>query len=113
LNVRKIEVFISSILRYGVELSGFLIMIGISLFLWTGDDSCVFGILSWDWILWGSPFLEPSHILFIGFLILIATPLIRVVASVVAYSINHDWIYTIITGSVLLILMIGIILGVG
>ena len=113
MNVRKIEAFISSILRYGVELSGLLIIIGISIFLWTGDESCPFGILSLDWILWGSPFFEPSHILFIGFLILVATPLIRVMASVIAYSLNHDWTYTVITGSVLLILMIGIALGIG
>jgi len=113
LNVKNVERFISNILRYGVELSGFLMIIGISLFLWTGNSSCPFGLLSWDWIIWGAPFFEPSHVLFIGFFILISTPLLRVAASVIAYSVNHDWIYAAITGCVLLILIIGITLGVG
>jgi uncharacterized membrane protein len=113
LSIKKVERFISDILRYGVELSGLLIIVGIGLFLWTGDNSCPFGLLSWNWIIWGAPFFEPSHILFLGFFILIATPLLRVTASVLAYSVNHDWTYAAITGCVLLILMIGITLGVG
>jgi uncharacterized membrane protein len=113
LKLRKVEGFISDILRLGVELSGLLMVTGIGLFLWTGDDSCSFGVLSWDWVLFGSSFFQPSHILFLGFLILVSTPLMRVFASVVAYSMSRDWVYTVITGCVLSILIIGIILGVG
>ena len=113
MKLRKVEEFISDILRLGVELSGLLIIIGLSIFLWTGDNSCSYGVLSWDWILFGSSFFQPSHILFLGFLILVSTPLIRVFASVVSYSMSRDWAYTVITGCVLSVLIIGIILGVG
>jgi uncharacterized membrane protein len=113
LKLRKVEEFISDILRLGVEFSGLMMVAGIGLFLWTGDDSCSYGVLSWDWVLFGNSFFQPSHILFLGFLILVSTPLIRVFASVVSYSMNRDWAYTVITGFVLSVLIIGIILGVG
>jgi uncharacterized membrane protein len=90
-----------------------LIFMGMGLFLWTKDNSCPYGIMSLDWILWGNPFLEPSHVIFIGLLILIVTPLIRVFASIIAYIIDRDWTYVIITSTVLVILITGMILGVG
>ncbi len=38
LNVNELELFVSNILRIGVVLSGILIVIGLGLFLWTGDS---------------------------------------------------------------------------
>jgi len=113
LNVRQLELFVSNVLRVGVALSGLLILTGLGFFLWTGDVSCPYGIASLDWILWGDPFFEPSHILFLGFITLVLTPLCRVGASVIAYTYERDWIFATITGFVLVVLVAGMILGLG
>ena len=113
MNVRDLELFVSNVLRIGVAVSGVLIMIGLGLYMVTGDNSCPTGISTLQWIIYGDPFFAPSHILFLGFLTLVATPLLRVAASVIAYIIEKDWIYAAITGFVLVVLLIGMVLGLG
>lgn len=113
MNVRQLELFVSNVLRFGVILSGALIILGLGLFLATGNTSCPNGIATLDWIIHGSPFFLPSHILFFGFLTLVLTPLLRVAASTIAYTIERDWTYTAITGFVLIVLLLGMILGLG
>jgi uncharacterized membrane protein len=113
MNVRQLELFVSNVLRIGVAISGLLILIGLGLFLITGDNSLQFGVSTLDWIIWGSPFLEPSHILFLGFIVLVLTPLCRVGASVIAYIYQRDWAFASITGFVLLVLVAGMVLGLG
>ena len=113
MNVRQLELFVSNVLRFGVMASGILIMYGLGLYMLTGDISCPTGDSSLNWIIYGAPFFEPSHILFLGFLTLVATPLLRVAASTLAYVIEKDWIYAAITGFVLTVLLIGIVLGLG
>ena len=65
------------------------------------------------WIIYGSPFFAPSHIIFIGFMILIGTPMLRIATSVYVYAKSKDWMFTMITGLVLAVLVISMILGVG
>ena len=113
MNVKELELFVSNILRIWVAVSGVLIIIGLSLYIATGDTCYPNGEASVDWIIYGDPFLSPSHILFLGFLTLVITPLLRVGASVVAYVIERDWIYAAITGFVLSVLLIGMALGLG
>ena len=113
MNVRDLELFVSNVLRYGVLLSGLLILSGLGLFLITGDYSFPNGAASLEWILWGSPFFAPSHILFLGFIVLVLTPICRVATSVVAYIYQRDWAFAAITGFVLVVLVTGIVLGLG
>jgi uncharacterized membrane protein len=113
MNVRQLELFVSNVLRIGVLVSGALIITGLSLFIITGDSCYPNGETSLNWILYGDPFLSPSHILFLGFLTLVATPLLRVAASTLAYVVEKDWAYAAITGFVLTVLLIGIVLGLG
>jgi len=113
MNVKELERFVSNILRIGVMVSGILIIIGLGLFITTGDTCYPNGEASLQWIIYGDPFFSPSHILFLGFLVLVITPLLRVGASVIAYIIEKDWIYTAITGFVLSVLLIGMVLGLG
>ncbi|TSA49021.1 hypothetical protein D4R47_04530, partial [archaeon] len=65
--VRFLELLVSRLLRTGVVVSGLLMVVGLGLLLATGDASCPSGVLSVDWVLFGDPFLEPSHVLFLGF----------------------------------------------
>ena len=113
MNVKDLELFVSSVLRVGVLVSGILIVIGLGLFIITGDSGYPNGDASLEWIINGDPFLSPSHILFMGFLVLVITPLLRVGASVLAYAFEKDWTYVAITGFVLSILVIGMVLGLG
>ena len=113
MNVKELELFVSNILRTGVIVSAALIITGLGLFMITGDTCYPNGEASLNWIIYGDPFFAPSHILFLGFLTLVTTPLLRVAASVIAYLIEKDWIYASITGFVLAVLLIGMILGLG
>ncbi len=113
MNVRQLELFVSNVLRFGVAASGVLILFGMGLYIVTGDISCPTGDTSLQWIIYGAPFFAPSHILFLGFLTLVVTPLLRVVASTIAYAIEGDWTYTAITGFVLVVLVAGMVLGLG
>ena len=111
--MRRLEVLVSGVLRLGVALSGLLILVGLGLMAWSGDVSCPYGVLSVEWVLWGDPFLGPSHVLFLGFLVLVATPMVRVAVSVVAYVMDRDWVYAAITGLVLIVLVAGMFMGLG
>ncbi|MBD3171646.1 DUF1634 domain-containing protein [Candidatus Bathyarchaeota archaeon] len=113
MNVKKMENYVSHVLRFGVLLCGSLSLLGLSLLAWTGDASCPYGVIDLQWLLHGDPFWSPSHILFLGFIVLVGTPLLRVASSTVAYGLDHDWIFMAITGTVLIVLVIGILLGVG
>ena len=113
MNPRIMEQFISRVLRLGVLTSGGFMVLGLALLWWSGDASCPNGVLTLNWMLWGAPFLEPSHILFMGLFLLVATPLARVATSIVAYIYERDLAYTVITGIVFLVLMVGILLGFG
>ena len=113
MNVKELELFVSNVLRAGVMVSGVLIVIGLGLFIATGDSGYPNGDASLHWIMYGDPFLSPSHILFMGFIVLVVTPLLRVGASVIAYGVEKDWTYVAITGFVLTILVIGMVLGLG
>ena len=113
MKVKELELFVSNILRAGVMISGVLIIIGLGLFIATGDTCYPNGEATLEWIIYGDPSLSPSHILFLGFLTLVITPLLRVAASVLAYGAEKDWTYVAITGFVLTILVIGMVLGLG
>lgn len=113
MSVKKLELMVARVLQVGVVISGILILFGLGLFLWTDDTCYQYGEPSLEWIILGDPFFSPSHILFLGFIVLVGTPLFRVAASVFAYMIWEDWVYTAITGFVLVVLVIGMTFGLG
>ena len=111
--VRLLELMVSRLLRTGVLLSGVFMVAGLGLLWATGDVSCPVGVLSVSWVLFGDPFLEPSHVLFLGFFILIATPLLRIVASATAHLVERDLVFALLNASVLIILAVSFVLEVG
>lgn len=112
-SIEKMEEVLSSVLRVGVQLSAALIIIGLGMMVATGNTSCPFGVADLGWLIWGSPFLAPSHIFFLGFAVLIATPVFRVMASILIYMKTSDRPFATITALVLLILIASFIWGVG
>lgn len=57
--------------------------------------------------------LHPQAFIALGLLLLIATPVLRVAASVVAFAIERDRLYVVITLVVLAILITSFLLGKG
>lgn len=55
--------------------------------------------------------LQPAGWLALGLLVLIATPILRVAGSVIAFLIERDWRYAFITFIVFLIVLSSILLG--
>jgi uncharacterized membrane protein len=53
----------------------------------------------------------PSSFFSLGILMLIATPVMRVVASMMEFVSRRDWLYVLITSLVLLILTVGVVTG--
>ena len=107
------EAFISRLMRASVLLSGIILLAGLSMYLVTGNDSCPVNMFDPTWMLFGDPFFAPSHVLFWGFMVLIGTPLLRILLSVAVYAKMKDWEFTAITGIVFTILLVSMILGVG
>lgn len=107
------ELFISSSLRLGVYLSAAVILIGMIMFFATGNSgyqtdqfpTTVGEVLS------GTTFLKPSAMISLGLLLLIATPVFRVAASVLLFLFEKDYLYTVITLIVLCVLIISFSLG--
>ncbi len=104
---------ISRVLRIGAAISAALILMGTFLVTTTGDTSCPENLLDWGWIIWGDPFLAPSHLIFLGFLALVSTPIATTAFSVVSFIRMGDKLFAWISSLVLLILLLSQILGIG
>jgi uncharacterized membrane protein len=56
---------------------------------------------------------DPSAIISMGLMVLIATPVLRVASTVVYFLLKRDWTYLAVTGFVLLVLVVGLLMGAG
>jgi uncharacterized membrane protein len=54
---------------------------------------------------------EPNSFFLIGTLLLILTPIARVIVSIYAFWVDHDRKYVVVTGSVFIVIVLTIILG--
>lgn len=100
------------ILQGGVLLSALIIVCGLLLFPLKGEKISFEQLLN---ILQTLPqvgagllSLQPQAVITLGLLLLIATPVVRVMASVIMFALEHDRTYVVITGVVLSILLVSI-----
>lgn len=107
------EKALSWVLRIGVALSGVLVIVGLTLMFVTKNTSNPFGVMDLEWIIRGNSFFDPSHILFLGYAVLLLTPLLRVAVSILLYLKAHDIPFTAITLIVFVILIISMTIGIG
>ena len=56
---------------------------------------------------------SPPSVLSLGILLLISTPVLRVLGSLAEFMLKRDWLYTVVTSSVLLILALSLIAAKG
>ena len=114
--VRKTDLFISNILRGGVLLSAAIIIIGVVMFyvryaMHVADThsfphslgAVISGIAQGD----------ARSVIVLGLLVLLMTPVLRVAVSIVAFAVERDWRYVVITAIVLFVLLLSFFLGRG
>lgn len=116
---------ISVLLITGVGISALVLAIGLALLAVTGQTGYQ-GIVTPALVLtrqatiafprtfagvWqGSEARKPFAVIELGVLLLIATPVVRVAASVILFALQKDYLYTGITLAVLALLLISLIL---
>ncbi len=109
---RKLNQVIHSMLIVGLAVSTIVIFLGLSIgeVLHRPLPSRVRGFQQ---ILVGLERGSPSSFLDLGILLLIATPILRVVGSLIEFVNRRDWRYAVITSMVLLILAVSVLVGRG
>ena len=122
-----IETVISGVLRWGVALSLVLLGGGTLLFLFhsadfgpSGGNAQDFSRLlalrplkdyTWLWFVDGLTHWRGDVFVIPGLILLIATPVLRVFVSIIAFALEKDWVYTVITSLVLALLILSFVLG--
>src|SRR6266480_4674637 len=110
-----ITIGIAWLLQGGVLLSAAIIVLGVILLLMEPgtlqtEQAFVFP-QTFSQVIAGLLALYPQAIITFGLLLLIATPIVRVIASIVIFAIERDRRYVLITAIVLVILMCSLFLG--
>lgn len=116
--IRRAELVISGVLRGGVLLSAGLIALGVLVYYvraFTGLGVAPAHTIphSVGAALTAALGGHPTGIIALGLLVLLATPVVRVAVSIVAFALEHDWTYVAITTVVLLILLLSFLTGRG
>jgi len=114
---------ISRVLRYGVYLSGAVITIGVILLVVKDQSMDVSGALSYDpaqiphgafsvdlpTMVQGIFSLDPYSVIELGIILLVGTPVSRVVASALLFAAQGDRTFVYITTGVLCLLLFSIL----
>lgn len=110
----KTNTIIGWILQIGVLVSAAVILIGVIMLLLEPSGLSPEKFLtfphSFSAVWTGLLTLHPQSIIVLGLLLLIATPVMRVAVSVIAFAFEHDRGYVVITLAVLIILLCSIFL---
>ena len=113
----ELERAIGITLRLGVALSVALIFIGIFLILVNGSWGDLSGVnsstFSFAQIVSGLFQLDGISFMFAGLIVLIATPITRVLISIFGFFFERNWLYVIITLIVFINLMVAIFIILG
>ena len=112
------ELVISAVLRGGVLLSAALIALGTAMYFWqalTGHGGAGEGSFphTLGATLAGVAAGSPAAVIVLGLLVLLATPLLRIIVSIAIFARQRDWLYVAITLLVLAILLFSFALGKG
>ena len=108
-----IELRMGRLLQWGVTLAGAVMLVGGAIYLSRHageipDYKNFHGVLpqfkTVSGILHGAVALRGRAIIQLGVLLMIATPVLRVVFALVAFGLERDWLYTVISGIVLALL---------
>jgi len=111
---QRIEIIIGTLLRAGVLLAATVVLIGGVLYIVRhGDDTVNYttfhgepeALKSIPGVVHGVAAFQARAIIQLGLLLLIATPIARVLFSAIAFGLEHDYMYVVITLIVLGVLL--------
>jgi uncharacterized membrane protein YfcA/uncharacterized membrane protein len=111
--IRHAELIISAVLRAGVMLSAAIILLGTVLYFVepsarrASSASYPHTLAA---VLPAVAHVSPLGIITLGLIVLLATPVLRVAVSIVAFALEHDWLYVTITSLVFFVLLLSIFL---
>jgi len=115
---RATELMVSVVLRSGVFISAAVIAFGILLLVahglkGVGNDLGAVGNYphAFGQVFSGVARLDPISVITLGLLLVILTPVTRVAVSIVAFAMEKDWRYVVITAVVLFVLVVSFALG--
>ena len=111
--MRRVRRSASLIFSSGVRMSAVLIIIGLAMSVATGDTSNAYGSLELGKLLRGDLAVTPSHVLFLGFTVLVATPVLNIASAAFLFFKGRDGSLAIISAFVLLVLIVSLTLNVG
>jgi uncharacterized membrane protein len=107
----RMELIIGNLLRAGVVLAAFVVAAGGVWYL-AASGTTIVGYHHFSdtkpGLAWLSGGLNPQSVIFIGLLILIATPVARVIFSMIAFALERDHLYVAVTFAVLAVLLYSI-----
>jgi uncharacterized membrane protein len=111
---QKLEVAIAHMLRIGVIVAAMLVFLGGILYL-TGTNAPVphyshfhpvaSDMGSFSVVLSGISVLRPESFIQLGILVLIATPVLRVIFCIVGFGMERDWLYVSVSVTVFAVLI--------
>jgi len=112
---------ISIILRTGVYLASAVLLVGLAVFFVKGpaDTGLLRSVMRDSQVLphvpdtlgavaRGVAILDPAALMQLGVLVLVATPVVRVAASIFIFLFETDWLYAVLTCIVLALLLFSI-----
>jgi uncharacterized membrane protein len=114
----RLDNVVSVVLRSGVVLAAALVLIGGIMFLATNGQAAhdhrkfqpaPMGLLSIHGVLHGAASLDPLYIIQLGLLVLIATPVLRVLTCAAGFALERDWMYAVVSLIVLAFLIASIV----
>jgi uncharacterized membrane protein len=109
---RDLNAVVHGVLMVGLAISTALMLLGIGIDLFSQRDLPT-AVPDLGEVLARVAALRPSGFLALGLLVLIATPILRVLGSIVAFLYERDWRYALITTVVLLVLSVSLLVGKG
>jgi uncharacterized membrane protein len=105
-----IERMVSRVLGIGIGVAVFFMLAGVVLGAVRGDGPHRSVVALGD-LLPGLGGLDPAAYLSLGLLVLVATPFVRVIGSIVAFALQGDRRYVLVTAAVLAVMCLGVLLG--
>lgn len=116
----EVEQLIGRLLQVGVLLAAAVVIVGAAMMLFQhGHTAVAFGSYSdaasplygLGGIVRGAAALDSMAIVQLGLVLLIATPVLRVALTLVAFAIQRDRVYILLTAVVLALLLYGLVWG--
>jgi uncharacterized membrane protein len=115
-----VEQLVGRLLQFGVAMAAIVVIVGGWMLLaHHGGDVPSFAVFrgepeairTLNGIVSGMLRADPRSIIQFGLLLLIATPILRVAFTWVAFLLQRDWVYVAITSIVLVLLLYGLLYG--